>query len=174
MPADEVPAVDLETIDFTNLVADRDRIETVNPHRHEMMLLSGIVTLDEDKKIIVGFKDIGPDEFWARGHFPKFPVMPGVLMCESAAQLTSFYMYHRGIVPRDKLVGLGGIESARFREPVRLGDRLVLVGLGKRTGQRLTKFEVTGHVRRDGQYEVAFETTILGVMLGSWEDLARA
>lgn len=174
MPADDVPAVDLEAIDFSKLIADRAGIEAVNPHRHEMLLLSGIVSIDDDKKIIVGYKDLGDDEFWARGHFPKFAVMPGVLMCEAAAQLTSFYMYQRGIVPAERLVGLGGIETARFREPVRPGDRLVLVGVGRRIGNRLTKFDVTGHVKKKGQYDVAFEATILGVTLGTWEDLKRA
>lgn len=174
MPADDVPAVDLEAIDFSNLIADRAGIEAVNPHRHEMLLLGGIVSIDVEKKIIVGFTDLGHDEFWARGHFPQFPVMPGVLMCEAAAQLTSFYMHHQGIVSPDNLVGLGGIETARFREPVRPGERLVLAGVGRRLGRRLTKFDVTGHVKKNDKYDVAFETTILGVTLGTWEDLKRA
>ena len=174
MPPGQSPVVDLEAMDFNHRIADQEQILAINPHRYEFVLLSGIVSLDPIRHVIVGYKDLSHDEFWARGHFPKFPVMPGVLMCEAGAQLTSFYMYHQKIVPPDRLVGLGGIETARFREPVRPGDRLILVGGGKRLGARLTKFEVTGHVKRGDKFAVAFETTILGVMLGSWEDLLRA
>jgi 3-hydroxyacyl-[acyl-carrier-protein] dehydratase len=174
MPPGQPPVVDLDALDFTRLLADQEQVLAVNPHRHELVLLTGIVAIDAEKHTIVGFKDLGPDEFWVRGHFPKFPVMPGVLMCEAAAQLTSYYMYHQKIVPPDKLVGLGGIESARFRAPVRPGDRLVLVGVGKRTSPKLTRFEVNGYVRRAGTHDLAFEATILGVTLGTLEDLLRA
>lgn len=174
MPPGQPPVVDLDALDFSTLLADQDQVLAVNPHRHELVLLTGIVSIDAARQIIVGYKDLGHDEFWARGHFPRFPVMPGVLMCEAGAQLTSFYMYHQKIVPADRLVGLGGIEAARFREPVRPGDRLVLVGVGKRVGPKLTRFEITGHVKRDGKYDLAFEVTILGVTLGTLEDLLRA
>lgn len=173
MPA-EKPPVDLTAIDFATPLAGRNEILALNPHRGAMVLLDGIVSLDTEKKIIVGYKDVRADEFWTSGHFPNFPVMPGVLMCEAGAQLTSFYMYHQNIVPRDRLVGLGGIEDTRFREPVRPGDRLVMVGVARRTAPRLTRFEITGYVSRNGQYESAFETTILGVTLGTVEDLLRA
>jgi 3-hydroxyacyl-[acyl-carrier-protein] dehydratase len=174
MPADAMPAIDWNTLDFARPLADRTAIDSINSHRHEMVLLTGVLTIDSAKKIIVGYKDVTSDEFWVRGHFPDFPVMPGVLMCEAAAQLISFYIYSEGIVPADRLVGLGGIESARFREPVRPGDRLVLVGAGRRTNSRLSKFDVTGHVHRSGQYELAFEATLLGVTIGTWEELRRA
>lgn len=174
MPAENLPVVDLESIDFSNPIANREQIEAVIPHRHEMSLLTGVLSIDPERKIIVGYKDVGHNEFWSRGHFPEFQVMPGVLMCESAAQLTSYYMHLHGGVSTDRLIGLGGIESARFREPVRPGERLVLVGVGRRIGQRLSKFDVSGHIRKHGKYEFAFEVTILGVILGSWEDLARA
>lgn len=174
MAADDFPAIDLESLDFSQPIAEREGIEKHIPHRHEMVLLSGILSVDSDRRIIVGYLDLKDTDFWVRGHFPNFAVMPGVLMCEAAAQLTSFYMYHQGIVPPDRIVALGGIESARFREPVQPPQRLVLVGVARRTGLRLTKFEVCGFIKKDGKYDVAFETEILGVALGKTEDMKRA
>ncbi|QEL20390.1 3-hydroxyacyl-ACP dehydratase FabZ family protein [Limnoglobus roseus] len=170
----ENPLVDLAALDFTRPLVDRDGVLALNPHRGAMVLLDGIVSIDGERKVIVGYKDVTADEFWASGHFPNFPVMPGVLMCEAAAQLTSFYMYQQKIVAADRLVGLGGIEETRFREPVRPGDRLILVGLGRRTAPRLTRFEVKGYVSRAGTFESVFETTIMGVTLGTLKDLIGA
>ena len=68
------------------------------------------------------------------------------------------------------LMGLGGIEEARFCRPVRPGERLVMVGTGVRVNRRMTKFRVTGYVGT----ERAFETVLIGVPIGQLEDLKRA
>lgn len=102
----------------------RDEILQVNPHRFEMMLLDGILYLGEGTA--VGYLDIQEDAFWVRGHFPQRPIMPGVLICESAAQLSSYFALTTGLVETG-MVGLGGLESIRFRAPVAPGDRLVLM-----------------------------------------------
>ena len=78
---------DLAKIDFSNVVADLDAIRKVNPQRFEMEQLDAIVMVDFAQKLIVGYKDVRFDEFWVRGHMPGYPLMPGVLMCEAAAQL---------------------------------------------------------------------------------------
>jgi 3-hydroxyacyl-[acyl-carrier-protein] dehydratase len=95
--------------------------------------------------------------------------MPGVLQCEAAAQLCCYYAITQGIMPADALIGLGGMEDVRFHNPVRPGDRLILVGQGIKMHRRLTRILVKGTV--NGQK--AFEATILGVQLGKWEDLKR-
>jgi len=96
----------------------------VNPHRHEMMLLDGICMVTED--YAVGFADITEEDFWVRGHFPDMPLMPGVLMCEAAAQLSAYFAKTTGLAVTGT-VGLGGLDSVRFRGPVVPGDRLVLM-----------------------------------------------
>jgi 3-hydroxyacyl-[acyl-carrier-protein] dehydratase len=68
MPADE--PFDLTRIDFSRPVADQDQVRAVNPHRFEMELLTAVVLVDPANHLIVGYKDLGPDEFWARGHMP--------------------------------------------------------------------------------------------------------
>ena len=56
-----------------------------------MEQLTAIVHVDPEKHLVAGYKDVGNDEFWVRGHMPGYPLMPGVLMCEAAAQLCSYY-----------------------------------------------------------------------------------
>lgn len=174
MRVDQRPAVDLAALDFANPVAGPAEIQALNAHRGGMVLLDGIVRIDPDHKTIVGYKDVRADEFWAAGHFPQFAVLPGVLMCEAAAQLTSFYMYHQKIVKPEQVIGLGGIDETRFRGMVRPGDRLVMVGTAAKATARMTKFAATGYVKRAGVFEAVFETSLLGVTLGTFEDLLGA
>ena len=74
---------------------------------------------------MIGYKDVTDDEFWVRGHFPGVPLMPGVMMCEAAAQLSSYYSQRYNLLDA-QVVGFGGLEEVRFREPVVPGDRLVI------------------------------------------------
>lgn len=116
---------DISAVDRTKLVADRALIEKWNPHRHEMALLDGVVWHSEDLSHGLGVKRIRSDEFWVRGHFPGVPLMPGVLMCEAAAQLSSYYTQKHNLLDA-AIIGFGGMEDVRFREPVVPGDRLVI------------------------------------------------
>jgi 3-hydroxyacyl-[acyl-carrier-protein] dehydratase len=147
-------------IDCSRPVADIRAIREVLPHRHEFEMLTAVVSIDPVGHVVVGYKDLGPDEFWARGHFPGNPVLPGVLMCEAAAQLCAFYTLQT--VNKGMFMGLGGIENTRFRRAVRPGDRLVLVGKGSRVRPKMTVFNVQGFVGP----EMAFHTDVIGVPLG--------
>ena len=94
MPAEQAATVDLSALDFTRTIVTIAKIEAANPHRHEMKLLSGVAHIDTEARSIVGYVDTSISDFWVRGHFPKYPVMPGVLMCEAAAQLANYYTAH--------------------------------------------------------------------------------
>src|SRR5438067_440533 len=113
-------------LDLTRVVASIDDIRKVNPQRYEMEALTAIVLLDPARKLIAGYKDVGRDEFWCRGHMPGYPLMPGILMCEAAAQLCSYYL-HLNHVFNAEYVGLGGLNNVQFRKPVRPGDRFVII-----------------------------------------------
>ncbi|MEX0675456.1 MAG: 3-hydroxyacyl-ACP dehydratase FabZ family protein [Pirellulales bacterium] len=119
--------LDLAEIDFNRVVADLDEIRRVNPQRYEMEQLTAIVFDDYDRKICAGYKDITDKEFWVRGHMPGMPLMPGVLICEAAAQMCSYFAHKHSLLGDAKVVGFGGLEDVRFRDPVRVGDRLVVV-----------------------------------------------
>ena len=117
--------IDVAEINLNTVIASIDEIRKLNPQRHEMEQLTAIVYEDHSRGICVGYKDVGRDEFWARGHMPGMPLMPGVIMCEAAAQLSSYYVQKHDLL-KAKMVGFGGLEEVRFRDPVVPGDRLVI------------------------------------------------
>ncbi len=118
--------LDLASIDVNHVVADIDEIRRWNPQRYEMEQISAIVYEDLEQHICVGYKDVRHDEFWVRGHMPNMPLMPGVVMLEAAAQLCSFFTQRYDLFGA-AMVGFGGLEKVRFRDPVIPGDRLFLV-----------------------------------------------
>src|SRR5262245_25100074 len=129
------PNYDPARLDFGRVLADLEAIRNVNPQRHEMEQLTAVVYLDPAQHLVAGYKDVRPDEFWVRGHMPGYPLLPGVLMCEAAAQLCSYYISTTDLLQGD-FIGFGGLENVRFRAPVRVGDRLVLVGKGTKMNRR--------------------------------------
>ena len=165
MPA-PAPHIDLATVDLGRVIADRGRIYSVLPHGAPMQLVTAVVHLDPEHNVIVGYKDVAADEFWVSGHMPGFPLLPGVLMCEAAAQVAAYCTMSRGLHD-GLLMGLGGVENTRFRRSVRPGERLVLVGKGLKVRQKMTQFNVQGFVGG----EMAFHTDVIGVALGRTEDL---
>jgi 3-hydroxyacyl-[acyl-carrier-protein] dehydratase len=152
--------LDPATLDFSRVVADVEAIRRVNPQRFEMEQLTAIVYVDPSRHLVAGYRDVGTDEFWVRGHMPGYPLFPGVLMCEAAAQLCSYYTASQGLLQGD-FIGFGGLENVRFRSPVRPGDRLVLVGKGVRVHRRQTICNVQGFVGAT----MAFHADVLGVPL---------
>ncbi|MHB1426516.1 MAG: 3-hydroxyacyl-ACP dehydratase FabZ family protein [Gemmataceae bacterium] len=152
--------LDPSQLTFNRVLADRREIEKVNPQRFEMEQLTGILHVDTSQHLIAGYKEVTADEFWVRGHMPDYPLMPGVLMCEAAAQLCSYYIMTNGLTQGDFL-GFGGMENVRFRGPVRPGDRLVLIAKGTKMHRRQCIFSVQGFVGST----MVFQADIIGVPL---------
>ena len=153
--------IDPAQIDLSNIVADLDGIRKYNPQRYEMEQLTAIVLEDTERGICVGYKDITRDEFWIRGHMPGMPLMPGVIMCEAAAQLSSYYVQKHDLL-KAKMVGFGGMEEIRFRDPVVPGDRLVMASeLLKARPRRILMCRFQGFVRN----EMVVEGVIKGIPL---------
>jgi 3-hydroxyacyl-[acyl-carrier-protein] dehydratase len=117
--------LDFSEYDLNNVVADTEAIRSCNPQRFEMEQLTAICYEDKERGICVGYKDLGPNEFWVRGHMPGLPLMPGVIMCEAAAQLSSYFSHRYNLM--EGVIGFGGLEDVRFRGVVRPGDRFVIV-----------------------------------------------
>ena len=113
-------------LDFNSIIADQDEIRRHNPQRFEVEQLTGIVFEDDVRKRCVGYKDVTDREFWVRGHMPGMPIMPGVVILEAAAQLCSYYVHKFKLMGPGVILGLGGLEEVRFRDPVRPGDRLIV------------------------------------------------
>lgn len=137
---------DLAGIDFEKPLFDIDAIRRVNAQRHEMEQLTAVVFVDHEEIRVVGYKDVTDKEFWITGHMPGFPLMPGVVLCECAAQLAGFYARKFDILGGDYL-GFGGMDDVRFRHPVFPGCRLVLMAKATRIRpRRRAEFEFQGYV----------------------------
>lgn len=117
--------IDPTELDLGRIVADIDVIRRVLPQRDAMEQLTAIVYDDVERHICVGYRDISDDEFWVSGHMPGMPLMPGVVMCEAAAQVLSYHVQiHK--LSGVEMVGFGGLDNVKFRGMVRPGDRLVV------------------------------------------------
>lgn len=120
------PIVDFSEFDLNRVIADKEAVQKLIPQRFEMSQLDGILFEDADQTRGVGFKDATQNEFWVRGHMPGFALMPGVLICECAAQVMAYFAKKFKYFDQG-MVGFGGINNVRFRGMVRPGDRLVLM-----------------------------------------------
>ena len=118
--------LDPSEYDLDNVVADIEEIRRHNRQRFEMEQLTAIAYDDTENNVCVGYKDTGPDDFWVRGHMPEMPIMPGVIMCESAAQLASYHTQKHKLMDTPA-VGFGGLQNVRFRGVVHPGERFVVV-----------------------------------------------
>jgi 3-hydroxyacyl-[acyl-carrier-protein] dehydratase len=152
--------LDPAEIDFTKEVANIEQIRQVNMQRFAMEALTAIVLLDPVRKIIVGYKDATLNDFWVPGHMPNFPLMPGVMMCESAAQLCSYYVMTQKIFDAN-LVGLGALDEVHFRHPVLPGERLVLVAKVTREKKFIAQSDVQGFVGS----KMVFDAKVSGIPL---------
>ena len=160
--------IDPDTLDFEHPLADIDAIRRVNPQRYEMEQLTAIVRVDPAEGLIVAYKDVRLDEFWVRGHMPDFPLMPGVLICEAAAQLGSYYIMTQTPSAGD-FMAFGGMDNVKFRGTVRPGDRLILASrmIDYRPSRRAI-FSVQGIVNR----ALVFHGDLIGVPFSKREERA--
>jgi beta-hydroxyacyl-ACP dehydratase FabZ len=126
---------------------DINEIRTILPHRYPFLLVDRIVEMEPER--IVGIKNVTANEPFFQGHFPHFPVMPGVLIVEAMAQ-TAGVLVLKSIPDREsKLVLLVSVDSARFRRPVVPGDvlRMEMTLLKKKA----TVAKMAGKATVDGQ-----------------------
>jgi beta-hydroxyacyl-ACP dehydratase FabZ len=101
---------------------DIQEIRDILPHRYPMLLVDAILELEEER--IVGIKNVTVNEPFFVGHFPEYPVMPGVLVVEAMAQVAGVLVLKSLPDRKNKLVLLATIEEAKFRGKVRPGDQL--------------------------------------------------
>ena len=98
-------------------------IQKILPHRYPFLLVDRVIEMNEE--VIIGIKQVSSNEPFFQGHFPGYPVMPGVLIAEACAQLGGVMLLHRPEYA-GKLAFLTGLDGWRFRRQVVPGDTLTL------------------------------------------------
>jgi 3-hydroxyacyl-[acyl-carrier-protein] dehydratase len=104
--------------------ADTRRVMQLLPHRYPFLMVDRIVEMDRDESA-VGIKNVSMNEPFFQGHFPNFPIMPGVLIIEGLAQTAgALCVSNFATTYKPQLVYFMGIDRAKFRRPVLPGDQL--------------------------------------------------
>jgi 3-hydroxyacyl-[acyl-carrier-protein] dehydratase len=128
-------------------ILDVNEIRAILPHRYPFLLVDRIVEMDGDR--VVGIKNVTANEPFFNGHFPEFPVMPGVLIVEAMAQVAGVLVLKSIPDRANKLVLLAAIDNARFRRPVVPGDTLRMeMNIVKR---KSSVAKIAGRATVDGQ-----------------------
>jgi 3-hydroxyacyl-[acyl-carrier-protein] dehydratase len=115
--------MDTEATSAQKTTLDITEIQGILPHRYPFLLIDRVVEITRRERI-VALKNVTVNEPFFQGHFPGYPIMPGVLMVEAIAQAGGALLLTE-IPDRDRnLMVFSGIERARFRRPVVPGDQL--------------------------------------------------
>jgi UDP-3-O-[3-hydroxymyristoyl] N-acetylglucosamine deacetylase/3-hydroxyacyl-[acyl-carrier-protein] dehydratase len=133
---------------------DIHAVQRILPHRYPMLLVDRVVELDGDRRA-VGIKNVTINEPFFQGHYPRRPIMPGVLIIEAMAQLGGLLLSQK-LEHTGKVAVLLSLENVKFRRPVVPGDQLVLeaqtIRVKSRTGEVFCQARVAS--------ELAAEATI--------------
>ena len=141
------------------ITLDIREIQQLLPHRYPFLLVDRIIELIPKHKA-VGIKQVTINEFFFQGHYPEFPVMPGVLIIEALAQVGAVLALREIEDRAAKTPFFSGIDNARFRRPVVPGDTLRLEVTATRIGQRIQRMH--GEAFVDGQ--LVADADIMSVM----------
>lgn len=108
------------------MIYNKIQIENILPHRYPFLLVDRIDKIDEENQVIIGTKCVTSNEYFFQGHFPQYPVMPGVLIVEALAQTGAIYLLSQK-TNQGKLALFAGINKIRFKKQVIPGDVLTLI-----------------------------------------------
>jgi 3-hydroxyacyl-[acyl-carrier-protein] dehydratase len=155
------PIVDPATFTPGNVAVTKEQILALNPQRDEFEQIDRLIAIDLEEGLAVGIKTQRPDEFWTRGHIPGRPIMPGVLMIEMAAQISSVIYHLKFETGGKKFFGFGGVNEVKFRGTVAPGDDLIMVVKAKALRSRMAIFEAQGFI----EGKLVFEGEVTGLVI---------
>ncbi len=114
-------------------------IKKLLPHRYPMLMIDKVIDIEGDESA-TGIKNVTANEPFFEGHFPKNPIMPGVLIVEAMAQTAGALVVHFLRSENEKIVYFMSIEEAKFRRPVVPGDVLHLKVTKSRSRDKVWKY----------------------------------
>jgi 3-hydroxyacyl-[acyl-carrier-protein] dehydratase len=155
------PIVDLRSIDLCAVAYDKAEVERFLPHRGTMSLIDHVVYRTPDWSHSVALQRVRGDEFWCAGHFPQKATMPGVIMVETAAQLSAFVFMAARNDPSGVL--FLRIDHCAFRNSVHPGDDFYVLCQSIKMQRRRFITDVQGIVLRDGEQKITFGATLSGM-----------
>ena len=143
---------------MSEVVLTNEQIKEMLPHREPFLFIDAVTKLEAN--LIEGYRDVMADEFYFPGHFPGFPVMPGVLMVEAIAQIGIVLVCKVREERRGRNTLFAGVESVRFRRQVKPGDRLSLAA--DIVGGRSSVYKIHGTAKVGD--ELACEAVVIGAL----------
>ncbi len=159
MPPQQI--IDPSTLDVNNIVSTRDDIYAVLPHRYEFERLMGTIYEDRETVTMAGYYDLPETDFWVRGHIPGRPLLPGVMMIETAAQLVSYLCLKLSDDSANSgFLGFSAVDGVKFRGSVTHGQKLVITGRLEDIRPRRIRGYTQGFVDGKMVYE--------GMITGMW------
>lgn len=134
------------------------------PHRYPILLVDRVLEIERGQRILA-LKNVTINEPYFMGHFPRRPVMPGVLILEALAQASALLSFESGgEMAEDAVVYFVGIDGARFKRPVEPGDQLVFDVTLERAKAGIFKFKGQGRVGGDVAVEAELMCTMRRVV----------
>ncbi len=158
------PFLDLNSINPEKVVMTREELQVHLPQRYEFAQLDAICHIDYEEGIIVAYKDLVAEEWWAKGHIPGKPLMPGVMMIEAAAQTGALLLKLVHEPTKGKFIGFGGVDGAKFRGVVEPPARIFYMA---RRGQFRTRV-ATMPAQAFVNGRLVFEAKIMGAILNNF------
>jgi len=143
---------------MSQIVLTLEQIKEMLPHREPFLFVDAVTKLESN--LIEGYRDIRAEEFYFAGHFPGFPVMPGVLMVEAIAQIGIMLVCKFREERHGRKTLFAGIDKVRFRRQVQPGDRLLLSA--DIISGRSSVYKIHGTAKVGD--ELACEATVIGAL----------
>ncbi len=156
--------IDTRSMDLKETLLSRERIyRDILPQRHEFELLDGVCYLDLKCHKLISYCDIREDPWWARGHVPGRPLMPGVLMLEAAAQTATIGAALEDLeaYKQKGFMGFGGVDQCKFRDAIVPPARLYVLAVCVENRPR--RFVCLTQGIADGR--MVFEAKITGIVM---------
>ncbi len=137
-----------------------DQIKKLLPHRYPFLMVDKVIEIDKENQKIVAIKNVTINEPFFQGHFPDYPIMPGVLIIEAMAQVGGLLFMTTVENPKDYLTLFLGIDGARFKRQVRPGDVLRIEVQFLKSKGTIVKFKGKAYV----EDELAAEAELLAAL----------